>query len=393
MPRLLYVSTIAATLRRFIAPYGKYFRQQGWTVDAAANGVESDSICLDAFSNCFDIPFSRSMLNIGNITEARKRVAELLARHHYDLIHVHTPIASWVTRWVARKRPANQKLIYTAHGFHFHHQSSGLRNVAFRKLESMARRWMDHLIVINDEDYKNALSYSLANPESISLMRGIGIDLNEFSNKGLSSRRSRTRAQLNLTDDARMILMIAGFTRNKRHIDAIRGLAKMKRPNPYRLFFVGGGGEKIRAELKKTAIELKVDDRIQFLGFRNDIQDLLAAADLQLLISQREGLPRSVMEGMALGKTIIGTKIRGTTDLLDQGVGILIEPQSPGSLADTILDSEDFVPNAKVCRQRLQECRIENLLQAHHALYSRLLGLPANARRKPGTELSREDAS
>ena len=62
------------------------------------------------------------------------------------------------------------------------------------------------------------------------------------------------------------------------------------------------------------------------LGFRTDINEIISCADVGMLMSYREGLPRNIMELMAFGKPVIGTDIRGIRDLIDEGEnGYLVE--------------------------------------------------------------------
>ena len=81
-------------------------------------------------------------------------------------------------------------------------------------------------------------------------------------------------------------------------------------------YFICGKGPE-EENLKALAESLGVAKQIHFLGFRSDIKELLAAADIFLFTTKQEGLPRSMMEAMASGLPCIASKIRGNTDLLD----------------------------------------------------------------------------
>ena len=87
-----------------------------------------------------------------------------------------------------------------------------------------------------------------------------------------------------------------------------------------------------------------MSDRVHFLGFRSDIKDLLKAADVFLFTSLQEGLPRSTMEAMASGLPIVCSRIRGNTDLIDEGKGgVLFDPENARECAaslDQLLSSD-----------------------------------------------------
>ena len=86
-------------------------------------------------------------------------------------------------------------------------------------------------------------------------------------------------------------------------------------------------------EMKELAKELSVGERVHFVGFQNDVRPLLAASAAMVTPSRREGLPRSVMESMAMSTLVIGSDIRGTSDLLKDGCGILVENRNDKKIA------------------------------------------------------------
>ena len=372
--KILQVSTVAATVRGFIAPFARHFQSLGAIVDTAANGVESDEDCQSVYNNCFDIPFSRSLLSKDNLLSARWRLQQIVAEGQYDIVHVHTPIAAFVTRHALRKSRKHLRVVYTAHGFHFMDGDNSLKSRVFKMAERIAARWTDHLIVINQMDYDNAIRYGLGSPETVSLLPGIGIDLKEFSQANLDlSASSDIKTELGLPDTANLFLMMAEYTANKRHRDAIEALAKTENEN---FHLVLAGPQIGHPKLTRLAVEFGVADKVHILGFRKDCAELLQASDALLLVSDREGLPRSIMEGLAMGKAVIGTKIRGTSDLLKDNVGLLVPRRSPDDLAKAMQRSLDFESNQDARRRVLEACGISGILAAHEKIYQRV-SLPA----------------
>lgn len=370
--KILQVSTVADTVRRFIAPFARHFQSLGASVDAAANGVESDQDCRAIYNNCFDLPFSRSLLSKDNLLNAKRRLEQIVEKGQYDIVHVHTPIAAFITRHALRKRRHHLKVVYTAHGFHFMDGDKSIKSRMYRMAERIAANWTDHLIVINEMDYHNALRYKLGTPETVSLLPGIGIDLEEFSqaNPELSTATSGDiRSELGLPDTANIFLMIAEYTANKRHCDAIEALSKTENKN-FHLVLAGPRTEDFK--LRQLAVACGVADRVHALGFRRDIAELLHASDAVLLVSDREGLPRSIMEALAMGKTVIGTRIRGTSDLLKDDVGILVRRRSPDDIAGAMQRSLEFESNNEARRKILAACDLSGILEAHEKIYQRL---------------------
>lgn len=103
------------------------------------------------------------------------------------------------------------------------------------------------------------------------------------------------------------------------------------------VMFVLAGDGPLRTELEKQARSLSLEERVIFLGHRDDIPDLLAATDMFVLPSLFEGYPLSVMEAAAAGKPIVATAVGGTDEAICSGqTGLLVPPADPWALANAI---------------------------------------------------------
>jgi glycosyltransferase involved in cell wall biosynthesis len=105
----------------------------------------------------------------------------------------------------------------------------------------------------------------------------------------------------------------------------------------FRLDIVGDGPD--RTVLEDLCDELQLRSHINFLGFRNDVHELLPQADLFVLSSVTEGLPMTLLEAMAAGLPIVSTNVGGISELVNHNeTGLLVPPQSPEALAGAILE-------------------------------------------------------
>jgi glycosyltransferase involved in cell wall biosynthesis len=136
-----------------------------------------------------------------------------------------------------------------------------------------------------------------------------------------------------------MLLMVAEFAPVKRHALVLDALAATRHRHTI-LVLVGDGPleETVRARVS----ELGLADRVRFAGYRRDIPALLAASDALILASEREGLARSVLEAMAAGRPVIGTRTRGITDALPEGTGWLVPKNDVAALTKAIDDASGF---------------------------------------------------
>lgn len=306
----------------FLLPYADYFRRLGWRVDAMARGITRYKECRETFDVVWDIEWSRNPLDVRKLTAAARRVQEVVTAGKYDIVHVHTPIAGFVTRFALRKlRRIGPKVIYTAHGFHFHSGGHPLTNALFLVLEKQAGRWTDFLVVINREDADAALRHGLVPRERLFYMPGIGVDTSLLAPERVSPEAiQRVRGELDIQPSTPLFVMVAEFTSNKRHCDVLHALARLNESAHLACAGVG----RLLEHMQTLAKELKISSRVHFLGFRHDIPALMRAANATILSSRREGLPRSVMESMSLEIPVIGTAIRGVRELLESDAGLLV---------------------------------------------------------------------
>jgi glycosyltransferase involved in cell wall biosynthesis len=101
--------------------------------------------------------------------------------------------------------------------------------------------------------------------------------------------------------------------------------------------FVLAGGGPLREALERQAADLRVGDRVVFLGERDDMSALLAACDLVVLPSINEGLPLVVLEAMVASRPVVATAVGGTPEAVtDRETGVLVPPRDPRALAEGI---------------------------------------------------------
>jgi len=376
MAKLLIATTVAATTEAFLLPYARYFRAKGWTVDAASRGAASSKQCAEAFDNCHEIEWTRRLSDVRNLVKAAAGIRRLVEGNGYDIVHVHTPIASFVTRFALRRLrgEGKVKVVYTAHGFHFHKGQPAHRYFMFKGAETAAAKWTDHLIVINREDYEAALRMLPAGGVTLT-PEGIGLELEKYLNAGFSAEEiSAARAEMGAKKGDTLILTVAEFSPRKRHRDLVKALALTRDPS-IRVAFAGTGP--LVREIWELAESKGVDDRIKFLGFRTDITLLITAADATVLSSEREGLSRAVMESMACGTPVIGADVRGIRDILKDGCGTLISVGDINALADALQRQKRQDPEVagiiEKAMTRAKTFDVRNIISVYEKIYNKLL--------------------
>jgi len=376
--RMLVITTVNDMLRDFLLPYARHFRLKGWRVDALARRDETYDECAAAFDHVYEANWSRNPLAFRGLLHDAQIIREFVVREHYDIVHVHTPIAGFIARFALHdlRRSGKVKVLYTAHGFHFYKGGSPLKNIAFLVIEKLAGRWTDILVVINHEDEQQAHRYRIVPPEKLRFMPGIGMDLTHYDPLAVSiDDLARVRDELCLAAADSLFLMVAEFTVNKNHRHAVEALARTGRTNIH-LAFAGRGAQ--MELVRQRAAELGISSQVHFLGYRRDIPVLIRAACATLLVSTREGLPRSIMEALNLATPVIGTDIRGIRDLLRDGGGLLVPVGDVEKLSQALLwmaDHPDEAQKMGLQGQAGMACYdLQHLIALHESLYDEVRG-------------------
>lgn len=312
--KVAYVATVYSHLANFHIPFMHMLQAQGYEVHAYANPDHCKAEVERAGIVCHDIPFSRSPLSFDNV-RALKRLTGAFKEHRYDMIHVHTPNASAVTR-VAARIAGCRNVIYTAHGFHFYKGAPLLNWLMYFPLEWILSRWTDVLITINQEDYAKARKFPVRGKTVY--MPGVGVDVGSFRSSEIEDA-DRIRNELRLDGSEFVALSVAELNRNKNHEQFIHAVFELRRQNVPIVGLIAGIGNR-EAELKALVKSLGLEAGIRFLGFRRDIASLMQASDAVVLMSKREGLPKVLLEGMAAGKPLVVTDVRGNREVVTHRV-------------------------------------------------------------------------
>jgi glycosyltransferase EpsD len=211
----------------------------------------------------------------------------------------------------ARKK--GTKVIYTAHGFHFCKGAPVQNWIVYYPVERWLAKFTDCLVTINEEDYSLAIEHEFKATQILRI-HGVGVDTDRFNPVSVQHKQ-RLREALGYKENEFILFYAAEFNQNKNQMLLINALASVKEKIPNAKLLLAGNGSMLE-QCKRHAAKLGVEDRIEFMGFRSDIEHLLNIADIAVSSSNREGLPVNVMEAMACGLPVIATHNRGHSELI-----------------------------------------------------------------------------
>lgn len=335
--KVLFVATVVKThMMQFHIPYLKMFQEMGWeTAVASKNDYENPEDCQIPYCDAYyDIPFARLPWKRSNI-RAYRMLKKIIDEGNYDIIHCHTPVGAMIARLAAlAARKKGTKVIYTAHGFHFFKGAPLLNWLLFYPAEWLLAPVTDVLITINKEDYARARKQLRA--KRIEYVPGVGIQTEKFRERSID--RKAKRASLGYGDADFLLLTVAEMTPNKNHITILKALSLLKEKGALEPihYLICGRGE-MWESLEQSAKEMGIDDHVNFLGYRTDAPELYQASDLFLFVTLREGLSVALMEAMSSGMPIVCAKIRGNTDLIEDGISGIFSENDPEVIAQHIL--------------------------------------------------------
>jgi glycosyltransferase involved in cell wall biosynthesis len=169
-----------------------------------------------------------------------------------------------------------------------------------------------------------------------------GVALDRFDPERLTALKSEIREKNGLPVDATVITIMGRLVREKGYFEFFHAARQLAPQYPGVHFMVIGDtvtgehdGAKVAILELAGAEELK--GRVHFMGLRSDIPELLAACDVFVLPSYREGMPVSILEAMAMGLPVVATRIRGCREEVIPGrTGLLVEPENAEELAEAL---------------------------------------------------------
>lgn len=261
---------------------------------------------------------------------ALNALTRLFRERQYDIVHTHTSKAGFLGR-LAAARCGTPIIVHTPHGNIFDGYFSKTVTRVFIAMERYAARRTDRIIELTPGGIEEHLARGIGRREQYTTIFS-GIDLAPFERA--IAQRDATRRALGIEPDAYLVggvgrlEPVKGFSH---FVDAARTVAQRL---PKARFIVAGDGA-LAAELRAQAADL--GDRIQWLGLRDDVPELMAAMDVLVLPSLNEGMGRVLLEAGAAGTPCVAASVGGVPDIIRDGeTGILAPPREPGALAEAV---------------------------------------------------------
>jgi glycosyltransferase involved in cell wall biosynthesis len=245
-----------------------------------------------------------------------------LRRERVDVLHAHMFGSN---AWGAVLATLSRVPVFVAHVHSWAFEDRPLRVFLDRELIARAA---DAVLAVSEEDRRRMIGVGRIPPTKVRLVTNGIVPLRPSG--------SNVRAELGIPPEAEVVGTIAVLRPEKAHEVLIEAADLLAREFPrLRMLIAGMGPEEDR--LRELVREKGLQETVIMLGFRRNVADVLAAVDVAVFSSDREGSPLAVMESMAAGKPVVATRVGGVPDLVVDGVqGLLVPPRDPRALADAV---------------------------------------------------------
>ncbi|HEX7548954.1 MAG TPA: N-acetyl-alpha-D-glucosaminyl L-malate synthase BshA [Candidatus Methylomirabilis sp.] len=298
------------------------------------------------------------------------KMSEVGAQVGLDIFHVHYAIPHAVSAFLARAilGPKGPRIVTTLHGTDITLVGND------RSLYPMTR------FALEQSDGITCVSEYLRTKtrDVFNLDRPMEVIPNFVDTRRFLPEPSPTLREHLAPRGERILVHLSNFRQVKRAPDAVRVFAKVRAVMPARLLLIGDGQDRPEALHLAQTLEVKPD--VIFLGKQDDVESLLAAADLLLLPSADEAFGLAALEGMSCGVPVIATKVGGVPEVVEDGKsGFLLPVGDVGGMADAALallaDAARYAEFRLAARRRaVEHFDIAQIVPRYEAYYRDILG-------------------
>jgi len=309
-------------------------------------------------------------------------LAILIRRGRYQIVHTHTAKAGFLGR-LAAAMVGHPIIIHTVHGVTFPASLPAPLRLFYASLERVAGRFTNQFVTVGEDVRRTYVRAGIGRPEAYETIYS-GMLLDDFIEAGRMPEGDRTslRRELGYGPEHQVAVMIARLEERKGHVYLFQAVARLKPAHPsFRVLVIGEG--RLRRKLEEQVRAMGLENVVTFLGYRTDVARILAAADLSVLTSLWEGLPRVLVQSAAAGRPIVTFDVEGAWEVVRDGENGYIVPTRDVDALTARLDQ--LLANRERARalgragpERVcEDWTVETMLERLDHLYQRWIGSKA----------------
>jgi glycosyltransferase involved in cell wall biosynthesis len=295
------------------------------------------------------------------------QLRQLLLERPKNVVHAHSPLLASAARLVARSLPRRVRPITLS----TEHNIWPAYGVPTRVLNAITYALDAAHFAVSDEVRRSMPGWWRQRTET--LLHGIVVG----GARAHRSERERMRHALGVGADDCLVVTVANYRRHKDYSTLLAAACRVRGFGaPVRFAAVGQGP--LESEVMAEHARSGLGNAFSLLGYRPDVLDVLAAADLFVLSSRQEGLPVALMEALALGLPVVATNVGGISEAVTDGVeGRLVPGERPDELADAIVglvrDPDERSRMAEAATRRSTQFDVGRVVRRYESCYRMLV--------------------
>jgi glycosyltransferase involved in cell wall biosynthesis len=320
------------------------------------------------------IPIPSLVRRMDPVQDLRALVSlwRLLIRERPAIVHTHTSKAGLLGRWAARLAGV-PIIIHTPHGHVFYGHFGPVLSRFFLLLEKITSRLTHRLVALTEGEGNDYIELSVCRADRLLTIHS-GVDIDRYVAAKVDVKEKMR--SLGLSPNGLVVGTVGWLLPIKGPMVLLKAMADVWQTHPQiRLFYVGKG--ELEAGLRTEALRMGLSDRVTFLGWRDDIPEIMQILDVFVLPSLNEGMGRVLVEAMAAGKPVVASNTGGIPDLVKDGQnGFLVEPGDVDGLSvaikNLITDKKMRDEMGRQGRTVAQDFGVEKMVQKIDTLYCTL---------------------
>jgi glycosyltransferase involved in cell wall biosynthesis len=300
-------------------------------------------------------------------------LAWLIFKEKPDIVHTHSSKAGILGR-LAAKIAGVPYIVHTPHGHVFYGHFGILASKIFLWVERIFSKFTDRMVALTDGERNDYIKLSVCPPQRVFKIHS-GVDLEQFMQP--NGNRVEKKRSLGLDQNGTVIGFVGWLLPIKGPAYLLKAMAHIWPEHPAASLVMVGKGE-LDVDLRTQALKMNANGKVKFLGWREDVHEIIPIFDLLVLPSLNEGMGRVLVEAMAAGKPVVASEVGGIPDLVKHGeTGYLVRPADERALANGIKKLLNDPERAQQMGQRGKEyCRqfsLEAMIAKLDDLYSDLI--------------------
>ncbi|WP_353894426.1 glycosyltransferase family 4 protein [Proteinivorax hydrogeniformans] len=379
--KVLHIANTDFFIKKLMLNKLRGVADKGYEVHAMAPFTSYRQDIEQAGIKTHDFKFHREIRPISDVAAAI-RLAKYLKKHNFTIVHTHTSKPGVIGRIAARiaKVPI---VVHTSHGLPFYQGQNKIKFHIYKCLEKTAGYFTDIIFSQNKEDLNQIAKYKLVAPHK-AVFEGNGVNIKQLEDK-LSKQNPCFIKRKYSVENQTILGFYARLEPVKGHLfflEAFRNFTDQFPNNDVILLLAGGNFgycTDYEKEVDQKIKELGLDNHIKKVGYIEEITELLSITDILVLPSQKEGLPRIVMESMTASIPAIGTDVLGTREIIkDKHNGRLVPYKDVEAMTEALSELINNPAKRKEYGQNAREVILKEfderlVVERIHQQYTKLI--------------------